>query len=106
MGRNNDLSKVKTGAFLLVQQLVDEDGPNALVDLIDEFTNDRFKLSLEQIAKHTPLRHAMTLYSTQGRSLPGTVAIHDWRNPHFTSTSLYVALSRARESDKVWMARR
>ncbi len=104
MGRDNDLSNVKSGAFLIVQQLIE--GPEELVDIIDEFTNDRFKLSIKQIAEHTRLRHAMTLYSAQGRSLPGTVAVHDWANPNFTSTSLYVALSRARESDKVWMARR
>ena len=58
----------------------------------------------DQVAKHTKLRHAMALYSTQGRSLVGTIAVHDWNNPYFSPISLYVALSRAKESDKIWMA--
>jgi hypothetical protein len=99
MGRNNDFSHIKTGAFLVVTKLLG-DG----VEMQDEGLKETFKLNFGQVAKYTRLRHAMTLYSTQGRSLQGTIAVHDWLNKYFTSTSLYVALSRARESDKVWMA--
>ncbi len=100
IGRNNDHSKVKTGAFLVATDF-DDTG----VEMHDEFDMKPFKLTFEQVAKHTRLRHAMTLYSTQGRSLLGTIEIHDWNNRHFSSTSLYVALSRAKESDKIWLAK-
>ena len=98
MGRNNDHRIITTGAFLDVLEV-----EGNKVKLIDLATEIEFTVSLDQVAKHTKLRHAMTLYSTQGRSLPGTIAVYDWNNPHFTPTSLYIALSRAKESDKIWM---
>ena len=99
MGKNNDHSKIRTGAFLDVLNVTCQE-----IEVVDEHVRIPFKMSPAQVAKYTRLRHAMTLYSTQGRSLPGTIAIHDWKNRYFTSTSLYVALSRAKESDKVWLA--
>ena len=61
--------------------------------------------TLPALAKHTRLRWALTLCSVQGRSLAGTIAIHDVQNRHFGPTHLYVALSRARDGGDVWLVR-
>ncbi len=62
-------------------------------------------MSVEQIAAHTRLRHALTLCSVQGRSLPSTVGIHDVSSRFFTETHFYVALSRATDGANVSIIR-
>ena len=69
--------------------------------LRDLDTNERFAVTNKALAAHTRLRHALTLCSVQGGSLSGTVAIHDVHSRHFSTTHLYVALSRARNGDDV-----
>jgi hypothetical protein len=65
---------------------------------------EEFEASVEQLAKHTRLRWALTLCSVQGRSLQGTIAVHDVGSVHFSQTHLYVALSRATDGALVSIA--
>jgi ATP-dependent exoDNAse (exonuclease V) alpha subunit len=44
---------------------------------------------------------ATTYASCQGTEYPGTLAIHDTDNPHFSRRHLFVALSRAKEASNV-----
>ncbi len=69
---------------------------------------EEFKASVEQIAKHTKVRWALTLCSVQGRSLPGTgtMAIHDVEIVHFKDTRRYVALSRVADGANVSIAKK
>ena len=53
-----------------------------------------FEVSLLSLARHTKLRHALTMTSVQGRSLSGTITIHNAANTHFAPTHMYVGLSR------------
>ena len=101
MGCNNSHPKISNGAFIDVVELTD-DG----VLLRDLDTNERFTVTNQALATHTRLRHALTPCSVQGRSLSGTVAIHDVHNRHVSVTHLYVALSRARNGDDVWLVNR
>jgi len=101
VGCNSTFPGIVNGAFLQVTavragriSLKDEDVPAA-----PELT-----VTPAQLAKHTRLRWALTLCSVQGRSLPGTVAIHDVRSQHFDRTHLYVALSRATNGGNVHVA--
>ena len=64
-----------------------------------------FEVTIHQLAKHTKLRHALTLYSVQGRSLTGTITIHDVTSTHFKSEYLYVGLSRATQGRDVSIER-
>ena len=89
------------GAFLLVSGV----GQDGAVRLRDEDTLEEFEASVEQIAKHTRLRWALTLCTVQGKSLPGTIAIHDVESTHFSVTHLYVALSRATDGANVSIAK-
>ena len=89
------------GAFLLVSEI----GREGSVRLQDEDTKEEFETSVEQIARHTKLRWALTICSVQGKSLPGTIAIHDVESVHFNDTHLYVALSRATDGANVSIAK-
>lgn len=98
IGCNSTLAGIVNGAFLSVTAihagkvfLKDEDVPDAM----------EFSVTPTQLAKHTKLRWALTLCSVQGRSLPGTIAIHDTKSQHFDTTHLYVALSRAMDGGDV-----
>lgn len=100
IGCNSTLRGIVNGAFLEVIavqgdkiRLRDEDNPKA----------EEFEVSPAQLAKHTRLRWALTLCSVQGRSLTGTIGIHDWKSQHFDHTHLYVALSRATCGQNVQM---
>ena len=74
------------------------------ISLQDEETKECFEASVEQIAKHTELRWALTLCAVQGKSLDGTIAIHDTGSVHFNIKHLYVALSRATDGANVSIA--
>jgi hypothetical protein len=89
IGCNRALRGIVNGAFLLVTRVSPE-----TVWLQDEDTSgEGLEVSAAQVAKHTRLRWALTL--TSGRSLPGTIGIHDTSSRHFSAAHLYVALSRA-----------
>ncbi len=90
------------GAFLLVSGAKGQEGA---VRLQDEDTKEEFEASVEQIAKRRRLRWALTLCAVQGRSLDGTIAIHDGESVHFSVTHLYVALSRATNGANVSIAK-
>ena len=75
-----------------------------LIRLQDEDTQECFQATVEQIARHTKLRWALTLCWVQGKSLEGTIAIHDVESKHFSDTHLYVALSRATDGANVSIA--
>ena len=80
-----------SGAFLLVTELRGDEA----VWLLDEDAGDGFEVSIDQVAAHTKLRWGLTLCSVQGRSLSGTIGIHDVNSRHFSDAHLYIALSRA-----------
>ena len=96
---SNTTGKFVNGAFLLVCGITSEG-----ISLQDEDTKECFEASGEQIAKHTKLRWALTLCAVQGKSLDGTIAIHDTGSVHFNVKHLYVALSRATDGANVSIA--
>jgi hypothetical protein len=96
VGCNNELKNIVNGGFYIVEALGHEK-----VKIRDEDLDETFEVKVHHIAKHTRLRHALTVHSVQGRSLEGTIAIHDRRSPHFSPAVLYVALSRAKDGTKV-----
>ena len=92
-GANSTLRPIINGAFLIVTKI---SATKETVFLKDEdIGGEEFEVTIHQLIKHTRLRHALTLRSAQGRSLHGTITIHDVSSTHFSSTHLYVALSRA-----------
>ena len=97
---SNTTGKFVNGAFLTVCGITPEG-----ISLQDEGTEECYEASAEQIAKHTKLRWALTLCAVQGKSLDGTIAIHDTRSVHFNVKHLYVALSRATDGAKVSIAK-
>jgi hypothetical protein len=96
IGCNSTLKGIVNGAFLIVTALAGEK-----IRVQDEDTDVEAEYSPVQLAKHTRLRWALTLCSVQGRSLKGTIAIHDTGSVHFDKTHLYVALSRATDGSSV-----
>ena len=100
VGCNSKHPQIVNGAFLLVLAVSAEGAV-----LRDEDTGKEFQVTRDALAKHTRLRWALTLCSVQGRSLAGTIAIHDVQSRHFGPTHLYVALSRARDGGGVWLVR-
>jgi hypothetical protein len=98
IGCNNTLKGIVNGAFLTVTSV-----QASKISLRDEDVPGSTEITVTptQLAKHTRLRWALTLCSVQGRSLPGTVGIHDTTSQHFDSAHLYVALSRATDGRNV-----
>ena len=96
IGRNSALQGIVNGAFLLVTAIQDDK-----ITLLDEDIGEQADFTAAQLAKHTRLRWALTLCSVQGRSLPGSIAIHNTRSRHFGVRHLYVALSRATDGANV-----
>jgi hypothetical protein len=90
IGCNSTLRGIVNGAFLSVMAIAGDK-----IRVRDEDADVELECTPVQLAKHTRLRWALTLCSVQGRSLKGTIAIHDTASVHFTRTHLYVALSRA-----------
>ena len=99
---SNAVGKFVNGAFLFLVSGIGREG----IRLQDEDTKEEFVASVKQIAKHTKLRWALTLCSVKGRSLDGTIAIHDVDSVHFSDTHLYVALSRATDGANVSIAKK
>ncbi len=97
IGCNCTLRGIVNGVFLMVTRVSPEG-----IWRRDEDTGEEFEVSAAQVAKRTRLRGALTLISVQGRSLPGSVGIHDVDSRHFSVRgSLYVALSRATDGANV-----
>ena len=88
---------IVNGAFLLVTRV----SPEAVWLQDEDTSGEELEVSAAQVAKHTRLRWALTLTSVQGRSLPGTIGIHDTNSRHFSAAHLYVALSRATDGANV-----
>jgi len=99
VGCSNVLKKIVNGAFLLVTSVSEES-----IGLLDEQTSEEFEVTPAQLAKHTRLRSALTVWACQGRTLQGTIAIHESRSPHFSPTHLYVALTRTTSGAEIWLA--
>lgn len=95
IGCNSTLKGIVNGAFLLVTAIGEK------IRVRDEDMGVESEYTPLQLAKHTKLRWALTLCSVQGRSLKGTIAIHDTGSVHFDKTHLYVALSRATDGSCV-----
>ena len=104
IGSNSTLKPTLNCSFVEVTRLGDD---RKSVFLRDEELPDllEFEVSLLNLARHTKLRHALTLYSVQGRSLTGTITIHDVTSTHFKSEYLYVGLSRATQGRDVSIER-
>ena len=96
IGCNSALQGIVNGAFLLVTAIQDDK-----IRVRDEDMGEEADFTAAQLAKHTRLRWALTLCSVQGRSLPGSIAIHNTRSRHFDARHLYVALSRATDGANV-----
>jgi hypothetical protein len=96
IGCNSTLRGIVNGAFLIVTAIAGEK-----IRVRDEDTDVEADYTPTQLAKHTRLRWALTLCSVQGRSLKGTIGIHDTNSVHFDKTHLYVALSRATDGSSV-----
>ena len=94
--KQHTLCPIVNGAFLEVVRL----GPAKETAILrdEEIGGPEFEVTIRQLIKHTKLRHALTLTSVQGRTLSGTVTIHDCESPHFEPTHLYVGTSRATSS--------
>jgi hypothetical protein len=52
-------------------------------------------VGLEVLGRYTRLRHAITIASCRGRTLPGLVRLWDMSSRHMSATHIYVAASRA-----------
>ena len=100
IGANSTLKPIVDGAFLLATRV----SPDAVWLKDEDVGGDVFEVSVSSLVKHTRLRRALTLCSAQGRALSGTVALYDVNSKHFTSTHLYVGLSRATDGRKVSIA--
>ena len=96
IGCNSALKGIVNGAVLLVTAIDDDK-----ITVRDEDLGEETDYTPTQLANHTRLRWALTLCSVQGRSLPGTIAIHDTHSRHFGARHLYVALSRATHGTNV-----
>ena len=103
VGANNTMRPIVNGAFLEVVRL----GPAKETAILrdEEIGGPEFEVTIRQLIKHTKLRHALTLTSVQGRTLTGTVTIHDCDSPHYEPTHLYVGTSRATSSRDVSIER-
>jgi hypothetical protein len=99
IGCNSSPTGIVNGAFLTVTAIAGDK-----IRVRDEDTDAEADYSPVQLAKHTRLRWALTLCSVQGRSLQGTIAVHDTSSAHFTRTHLYVSLSRATNGRNVHIA--
>ena len=99
VGCTNSYPGVVNGSFLSVRAF-----DRRKITLEDEELGGEIQMSHTQLARHCRLRHAITLMSAQGRTLRGTIALHDVSSEHFTKTHLYVGLSRATEGGNVWIA--
>ena len=97
VGCNNTHKKIVNGSFLRVTSV----SPTSIGLLDEDVGEEQFEVTPEQVAKHTRLRWALTIYGSQGRSLPGTIAVHDSHSRFFSLTHLYVALSRATDGANV-----
>ena len=75
---------VKNGMFYKVQGILDD---------TVEFEG-AIKLPSKFVAKNMRLVHALTIQSSQGRTLPGPVEIIS-KHPRFTRKHLMICLSRA-----------
>ena len=101
IGSNSTLRPIVNGALLLVTKV----SPDVVTLKDEDAGGEEFEVSVSQLVRHTRLRWALTLCSVQGRSLKGTVAIHDLTSRHFSTTHLYVALSRAALGSRVSIVR-
>ena len=95
IGCNSALQGIVNGAFLIVAAIHD-----GKITVLDEDIGQRADFTAAQLAKHTRLRWALTLCSVQGRSLPGSIAVHT-HSRHFDMRHFYVALSRATDGANV-----
>ena len=64
-------------------------------------TGELISLTHEQAGRLLKLCSAVTIYSSQSKTLHGNICVTDTRNPRFTSAHLLVALSRAVRADSV-----
>ena len=96
IGADNEIKNIVNGALLEVLDVERE-----VLLMLDIETKEKFKLKLEQAAKHTRLRWAVTYPAVQGRTLDGTVRLWDLNSKHFTIEALYIGASRARHGSLV-----
>ena len=85
--------RTTNGVFYLVLSIGD------VCLLQDELTGQTFEATLEEVAKWTQLRWAMTYSKAQGQTLKGSVGLWDLDSRYFTRANLYVGISRVRDGD-------
>ena len=97
IGCNSTLKPLLNCSLLEVTRLGDD---RKSMFLRDEELPELAELeaSLLNLAKHTKLRHALTMTSVLGRSLSGTITIHDAANVNFRQNHMCVGLSRSTDA--------
>jgi hypothetical protein len=90
IGSNSERAGITNGALLIVEAV----SPDT-ARLRDEESGETVAVPLARLNRHTRLRHAITLASCQGRTLPGLVRLWDAGSRHMTAAHVYVAASRA-----------
>ena len=104
MGCNSTLRPILNCSFPEVSRL-GEDRKSAFLRDVERPELAEFEVSLLNLAKHTKLRHALTVPSVQGRSLSGTITVHDVANVNFRQDHMYVGLSRSTDARDVSVER-
>ena len=74
---------------------------NITVEELD--TKERSEIPITRIAELFRSAAALTIIQTQGRTLQGSVCVHEWSHPRFTRRHAVVGLSRATSIDLVTM---
>ena len=77
---------------------------NEYVWVKSDCSNEELKLLFSQVASLLRLSFARTYASCQGTEFSEELRLHDVGNRHFTMRHLFVAISRARDRNKVDIA--
>ena len=88
---------VKHGLFYEVRAA--QDGNNTTLKSFD--SGEMVRVLKTQVTAHFRPAHALTYFSSQGRSLKGVVRLHDTRSPHFSKRHLQVGVGRATAANLV-----
>jgi hypothetical protein len=86
---------VKNGVFYCVQ--TPRDGNKTVLQVVGG-AGDTVRIYTNKVASHLRPAAALTYFGSQGRTLDGTVRLHDTRSPFFTKRHLVVGVGRATSS--------
>ena len=89
------LAKVKNGMRYKLLSIDDDVFKFACVTDEGEEKGDKFDMSLEEVATIMRLTHAITYFSSQARTIHGSLRLVNTRSPKFDIRHLIVGLGRA-----------